>query len=277
MIKDIVVQMDATPAASRRLDLALCLAERSEAHVVGLYVDSFEQMLMYSDIYAVASLMEVVAAEAARDAGASRARFDQAVAGRAVTTEWREVKGLTDRKLAEHGRYADLIVLGQNDPDEPSTGSAARVPEQVPLSSGKPCLIVPYKPCPPSFGEHVLVCWDGSREASRAVADALPLLRAAKQVTVAQIKAATGDPFAGGLDLAAFSTHLARHGIKLQVRTEAAEGRTVAQALLSMAQSLGADLMVMGAYGHTRLRELVMGGVTRDILVQMTVPVLMSH
>jgi nucleotide-binding universal stress UspA family protein len=276
MIKDILVQMDASPAASRRLDLALMLAERTEAHVVGLHVDSFEQMVMYPDIYA-SQLMELMAAEAARAVAGARTRFDQAIAGRAITTEWRAVKGLVDRKLAEHARYADLVVLGQNDPDEAKTASAARVAELVPLTSGKPCLVVPYTKGPSGFGDNILVAWDGSREASRAVADAMPLLRAAKQVTVAQIQAAPGDPFAGGLDLNAFSAHLARHGIALETRTEATEGRSVAQALLSLAASFSADLIVMGAYGHTRLRELILGGVTQEVLARMTIPVLMSH
>jgi|HubBroStandDraft_1064217.scaffolds.fasta_scaffold00058_34 nucleotide-binding universal stress UspA family protein len=277
MIKDILVHVDATPAAGRRLDLALSLAERTEAHVVGLYVDSFEQMLMYSDVYAVASLMEVVAEEAAREGAAAEARFQEEIAGRAVTTEWRAVKGLTDRKIAEHARYADLVVVGQNDPEEPATGSAARVPEVVPLTSGKPCLVVPHAQGPAGFGDKILVAWDGSREASRAVADAMPLLRAAGRVTIAQIKAPTGDPFASSLDLTAFAAHLARHGIDLETRTEAAEGRSVAQSLLALAGELSADLIVMGAYGHARLRELILGGVTSEILTRMTLPVLMSH
>lgn len=277
MIKDILVHMDASAAGSRRLDLALMLAERTEAHVVGLYVDSIEQVLAYSDVFATNNLVEMVAAEAAKDAAAAHGRFDQAVAGRAVTTEWREVKGLADRKLAEHARYADLAVLGQNDPTAFATGPVARIPGQVPLASGKPCLIVPHSEGPAAFGGHILVAWDGSREASRAVADAMPLLRAARCVTVAQIQAATGDPFAGALDLTAFSAHLARHGIELQTRVEPTGIRSVAEALLALARAVSADLIVMGAYGHTRLRELILGGVTREILAKMTMPVLMSH
>ncbi|MGB8840776.1 MAG: universal stress protein [Aliidongia sp.] len=277
MIKDILVHVDATPAASLRLDLALMLAERTEAHVIGLYVDSFEQMLMYSDVYAVASLLDVVAEEAARDAAAARIRFDQAIAGRAITTEWRAVKGLTDRKIVEHVRYADLSVIGQNDPEAPTTGSLARVPDHVPLASGRPCLIVPHTPSPARFGDNILVAWNGSREAARAAGDAMPLLRAARQVTVVQVQGAVGDPFANNLDLLAFCAHLARHGIAVETRVEATDGRTAAEALLALGSEIAADLLVMGAYGHTRLRELVLGGVTRAILAQMTIPVLMSH
>ncbi|MEA2756193.1 MAG: hypothetical protein QOJ54_2482, partial [Aliidongia sp.] len=164
-----------------------------------------------------------------------------------------------------------------NDPESPTTGSAARVPDHVPLASGRPCLLVPHDVGPARFGSNILIAWNGSREAARATADAMPLLRAAQQVTVVQIQGAVGDPFASNLDLLAFCAHLARHEIAIETRIEATDGRSVAQALLSLGTEIGADLLVMGAYGHTRLRELVLGGVTREILVGMTMPVLMSH
>jgi nucleotide-binding universal stress UspA family protein len=276
MIKDILVHVDALPAASRRLDLALMLAERTEAHIVGLYVDSFEQMLLYSDVYAVASLLDIVAEEAARTAEAARARFDQAVAGRAVTTEWRAVKGLTDRKIAEHARYADLTVLGQNDPDNLASGSAARAAEHVPLISGKPCLIVPHADGPVGFGENILIAWNGSREALRAVHDALPLLKSASKVVIFSFSSRKDAGLRGSAEMLA--DHLSRHEVDSLISDWTNTGdMSAVEALFASLDTQDSDLLVAGAFGHSRTFEALFGGVSLELLRQPTLPILMSH
>ena len=178
--------------------------------------------------------------------------------------------------VATNARYADLAILGQHDPDDAASGPRY-LPEEVMLGCGRPVLIVPYIGPAATFGERVIVAWDASREAARAVNDALPLLRRAKQVGVVSVNPRPW-PFAHGEEPGAdIGLHLARHGVKVEVQR--IEGRDIdtANAILSHVADQSADLLVMGGYGHSRLRELVLGGVTRTILTEMTVPVLMSH
>ena len=178
--------------------------------------------------------------------------------------------------LATNPRYADLVILGQLDPDDPVTGPRY-LPEQVILGCGRPALVIPYIGAAASIGERVVIAWDASREAARAVNDALPLLERARAVRVVTINPRQG-PFGHGEEPAPdIGLHLARHDIKTEVERVVSRDIDVANTILSQLANEGADLLVMGAYGHSRLREYVLGGVTRTILAEMTVPVLMSH
>jgi nucleotide-binding universal stress UspA family protein len=174
-------------------------------------------------------------------------------------------------------RCADLAIMGQPDPEDDQAGFGRRLAENVALSSGGPVLLVPYATARAQPGANVLVAWDGGREAARAVRDALPLLGGAKRVTVVSAgvrRTAVDDMQRSHERLAAY---LAANAVEAQFkRLEVAKHET-GEAVLSQAADLGADLIVMGAYGHARVRELVLGGVTRTMLESMTVPVLMSH
>ena len=176
--------------------------------------------------------------------------------------------------VALHARYADLVVLGQ--PDSENGGEVdAQVPEDVVLSAGRPALVVPYIGAGEEIGKRVLIAWDGGREAARAVNDALPLLEKAEFVAVLVVNPSQGahgeEP---GADIA---LHLARHGIAVEAQHIEVRDLSTGNALLSRLADEAIDLLVMGAYGHSRLREMVLGGVTREVFQQMTVPVLMSH
>ena len=176
--------------------------------------------------------------------------------------------------VALHARYADLVVLGQ--PDSENGGEVdAQVPEDVVLSAGRPALVVPYIGAGEEIGKRVLIAWDGGREAARAVNDALPLLENAEFVAVLVVNPSQGahgeEP---GADIA---LHLARHGIAVEAQHIEVRDLSTGNALLSRLADEAIDLLVMGAYGHSRLREMVLGGMTREVFQQMTVPVLMSH
>jgi nucleotide-binding universal stress UspA family protein len=175
------------------------------------------------------------------------------------------------------GRCADLIVAGQDDPEDPESYVGDFFPENLVLSSGRPVLLVPNATNARSTGERVLIAWDGGREATRAIHDSLPFLRGAKSATVLTVNGEHQGERARipGADIA---TVLARHGVRVEVADiETGPGAAVGEVLLSQVADSGADLLVMGGYGHARWRELVMGGATRTILRSMTVPVLMSH
>ncbi|HVJ54178.1 MAG TPA: universal stress protein [Aliidongia sp.] len=276
MLKDILVHVDGSDSTERRLEAATLLAERSEAHLVGLYVNSIEDTVPYRDLYAIKEVMQYIAEQNAVEQAAAEAIFRRATVGGAINAEWRVVQGLIDRTVVQHARTADLAVVGQNNPERPPIGTGANVPTMVPLSSGRPTLVVPYAGHIATIGKRVLVAWDGGREAARAVNDALPLLKTAERVTIVSVCGGTRVA-SGELPCADIAAHLARHDVNVDIRSEPRGDIQVADLLLSVASDLSADLLVMGAYGHSRMRELFLGGVTRAILDRMTLPVLMSH
>jgi nucleotide-binding universal stress UspA family protein len=174
-----------------------------------------------------------------------------------------------------HARYADLTVVGQGIDLKDAPHDLAFLPEELALGVGRPVLVVPRYGTFETFGERVLIAWNGSREATRAVHDALPLLTRATKVTVLSIDP---EPDSGArVPSADITLHLARHGVSAEADSTVALDMAVGDMLLSRAADLGANLLVMGAYGHSRVREMVLGGATRHILQHMTVPVLMSH
>ena len=171
-------------------------------------------------------------------------------------------------------RYADLVVAGQ--PEAEDEGELRGLADELTLSAGRPVLFVPYAGKFEKVGERVLVAWDGGREAARAVSDALPFLQRAKAVEVAVFDPERSSRH-GQEPGADIGLYLSRHGIKVQVARQSGAGFDVGAQILSRAADTSADLIVMGGYGHARVRELVLGGVTRSLLQAMTVPVLMSH
>jgi nucleotide-binding universal stress UspA family protein len=257
--KDLVVVVDNKPNAHERVRLAADLAERCDAHLAGLYVAL------------------IVKAEPAHKAERARELFEDVVGPRGLSTEWRATTGFPIDIASVHARYADLVIVGQIDPDDAQAPVNSPRPEDIALSSGRPVLVVPYVGNYPTLGQHVLIGWDASREATRAVNDAMPLLTAASLVTVLTIDALVGREEHGDVPGADIALYLARHGVKARVEHTVSGGIGAGNVLLSRAGDIGADLLVMGAYGHSRVRELVLGGATRTVLESMTLPAFMSH
>jgi nucleotide-binding universal stress UspA family protein len=177
--------------------------------------------------------------------------------------------------VIEHGRSADMIVTGQTDPDWESS-PLQDVAERLALESGRPVLVVPYVGRYPEIGRNVVIAWKAGRESARAVFDALPILKQAEQVQILEIDESGGRRNGAAVDNT-IAVALARHGLKPTVRTSIAGDISIGDEILSRLADMGADLLVMGAYGHSRMRELVFGGVTRHIVKHMTVPTLFSH
>jgi len=277
VFKDILVHVDSSDASARRLALAAQLAELSEAHLTGLHVKWLQENLYWADPYAAGYIIEAATQSANAEAVRAEEQFRVGVAAGALASEWRVVTGPLVRSVALHGGLADLIVVGQHDPDNEAGIESSGLAEQVVLASGRPCLIVPFAGSFPTLGERVLVAWNGSREAVRAVNDALPFLKRAAKVYVLSVSPGgaknPGDDEVP-TDIAA---HLARHGVTVEAQSDVAADISIGELLLSRIADLSVDLLVAGAYGHSRLRELVMGGVTRTLLEEMTVPILMSH
>jgi len=273
--KTITTQLSNPARAEVLLSVAGRLAERFEGHLIGL--DATPAFAFASPIVMPADVDAIVAADEARTAQV-RAIFETVAANRAFVPDWRELK-LTNTDLPgavlDHARASDIIVVSQSDPGWELSGMFD-FPERLVMESGRPVLVVPYAGAYGEVGKRVTIAWSGKRESARAVFDALPLLKTAEAVTLLCVSSG-GDGGQGELPGTEIAAALARHGIKLTVQKSIAEDIGVADDVLSRLADSGADLLVMGAYGYSRLREMVFGGVTHHILKHMTVPTLMSH
>ena len=276
--KTLIVHLDAGERRTERLEIACMLAARFDAHLVGLFALA-PLPVPFAFAGTAGAVLEIESRWRDEAAALARQQFEAAAARHGVRgREWRESQVEPLRTMLLSARYADLVVLGQR--ESAATTAADRVPadfvEDTVLGAGRPALIIPYAGRFTRLGERVLLAWNGGREAARALADALPILQAARHVEVVAF-----DPRSGGADHgeqpgADIALYLARHGVKATAAQQHA-GIDVGEQILSRAADTDADLIVMGAYGRSRTRELVLGGATRTVLGSMTVPVLFSH
>ena len=274
--KDMLVHIDNSKACAARLKAAIDLARVYNAHLTALYI-----MPTYIiPVYAEAQLSPEIF-EAQREASQARAADAEALvkkiaAREDIAIEWRCVEGDWAGLFIQHTRYADLAIVGQTDSRDPEAAETGLL-EQVVLESGRPLLFIPYIGALQTIGKRVIVAWKTSREAVRAVNDALPLLVGADKVDVITVNPQAGEDADSDVPNADICLHLARHGVKAEAHRLRVTDVDVGNLLLSRAADEDADLIVMGAYGHSRFREMILGGATRHILAHMTVPVLMSH
>jgi len=274
--QDIIVHIDDGEAMPGRLSMALALAERFGAHLTGIYVDPGLALPTLIDVPISPGLVEALEDEHRERCERAEQQFKKSLEASTVSGTWRLAQGELANTLSRHARYADLVILGQEGADDQKV-VVGGLPDSVVLGCGRPALLVPYVGATTPPGKHVIVAWNGSREAARAVNDALPFLVAADAVDVMCVNPARSEEDDADLPGADLCLHLARHGVKAEAQELVASDLDVGDLLLSRAADRGADLIVMGAYGHARWREVVLGGVTRQLLDQMTVPVFMSH
>ena len=277
--KDLLVVVDHGRNCAARIDLGVQLARDFGAHLTGLYVGPapYVQPAVFAEF--PVEVIEMQASVAREAADKAKALFTERTerADFGLSSEWREGEGDVGEVASLHARYADLAIIGQADPEDIPLGGASDLPERLILGAGRPALVVPYAGRFTTVGTRVLLAWNASREATRAASDALPLLQRATQVTVLSVNPHGGSHGHGALPGADIALHLARHGVRAAASSVVTDEVGVDDMLLSQAADANADLIVMGAYGHSRLGELVLGGATRHLLRQITVPVFMSH
>lgn len=282
-LRNLLVNLDGTRACDKRVQAALALAHAHDAHLTGLYcVPEFPQNVWPHFLVHKAAEQREMEEQRARDA---LERFATAAAGAGVLYDTRTVHSPFDEigeEVATHARYADMVIVGQVDPDDPPRGGEHLI-EEVALRAGRPVLVIPYIGPPTTrtgetaFGRTVTVAWDAGREAARAVHDALPLLERADHADIVCINPAKHGGRHGDDPGADIALHLSRHGIDVTAHALEAQDIDPGSLLLSNIADRGSDMLVMGAWAHSRMREWVLGGVTRSVVEQMTVPVLMSH
>ena len=277
MVKDIVVNLTGGHPQDFAADYAISLAAAFGAHIAGVGF-IYEPVIPGSVLGGVPTdLIEVQREENSKAAKAAIGRFEAAAKTAGVSAEIRMLDASIAGAADLFGRIArrfDIAVVGQAQREQGA--SEELLIEGALFGSGRPVVVVPYVHKEPVKLDRMLVCWDGSRPAARAIADALPFLRCAKAIEIVVVSAERDK--SGEITGTNMRRHLARHGVEVEIkRITAGGGVDVPNAILSHAADTGAEFMVLGGYGHSRLREFILGGVTRSILGAMTVPVLMSH
>ena len=276
--KDLLVQIDDSPSCDARIKAAVDLAERFDAHLTALYLVPEIVLPVAAEGYIGADLYNSLEAQERERCDAALDRFRQAAEAKDIEYDTRTDRGtiaeFSDR-LEVHSRYADLLIVGQSDRADETT--AAPTPGEIALGASAPILVVPFIGSSDGFGKRAMIAWNASRESARAVREAMPFLEQADAVDVVTFRPREGRDAHGELPGADIALHLARHGIQVDVQRLDGKDIDVGNALLSHAADRGSDLLVMGCYGHSRLREWILGGATRTILSSMTLPVVMAH
>jgi len=298
-LRDILVCIDHTAAGDVRFQLALNLAQASKAHLTSVYAlreprslptppagvglpptvlgpvsPEGARAMEGQPISAAAPVVDVL--REAERAETVEERFREELQARGLDGEWRILDHTGVAEVIELAETADLAILGQY-PGDDTNGVTWLRPDHVVTASGRPVLVVPYAGTFARVGTRVLVAWDGTREANRALHDALPLIGSAEAVTVMHVGTHEADLDRARPRLERVVRHLQRHGVKAKPEQTLRGGIAISDVLLSRTADLGADMIVAGAYHHSHLREALLGGVSRDLLDHMTVPVLMSH
>ena len=272
-IKTILLHMANDDRHAARLEVAVGLARRFSAFVEVLYVAT--PVSMPAAVTGRAASYGYIA-EATAIAHERAEQIEQEVRQglKDCSYSWSVVEGDHVELLARRAAYADLAIVTQSHGDSLDDRVMLHVPDRLPLETPCPTLVVPHDFAPQTvIGRHVVIAWKNTRESGRAVRNAMPFLKAAEKVTVVTIDP-PGQSLDGGRDLMVW---LERHGVRSQHQANIFQDGDVGELLLDSCRDLGGDLLVMGSYGHSRLREIILGGATRTVLAKLEVPVLMSH
>lgn len=273
----ILVHLDRNAQALQRLEVAGRLAAANECPLVGMYAGFIPDPAWF---YLMEGAQQYVAENLARHRQVKedvRAQFLAATRALPVPTEWRAAERESVTMVLREAREAGLVVAGQYDAENVEGPVARQLLESLLLETGRPTLVVPCAGSFPTVGTRVIVAWNGSREATRALHDALPLMAGA-QARILCAQTAAKEARADATPVGHAARVLERHGVAVDIEHgPGGADLTIGELILSRAADFNADLIVMGAYGHGRMRELVLGGVTRTLLNSMTVPVLFSR
>jgi len=289
-LKDLLVCIDPTSAGDARLKLAFNSARANQAHLMGAYVlpepdgaphgpSGFGGVPGMTDPAGPpspgAAVSEVLHEAELADRVEQRFKDELRIAG--IEGGWRTLPDGDPAEFNELAKSVDLTIMGQRPPGSRADGAARFRPDDVVMAAGRPVLVVPYAGTYETVGKRILAAWDGTREANRAVNDALPLLADAQSVTVMYVGANEHELEERLPALERIAGHLRRHGVNAVPEETTRSGLAISDILLSRAADLAADLIVTGGYHHSQWREALIGGVSRELLEHMTVPLLMSH
>jgi len=276
--KNILIHLDHSSGCANRLEIAFGLARKFDAQVTGLFVVPNYIVPSYVEAQISVDLITDVTEKAMAKASETLAGYQKQAEDAGVDMQGHVIEGQLIPILREHSKYADLLVLGQDHPDDPDNASYG-LADALLFEGGCACLMVPHSGKLATPGERVLLTWNATRESARALREAMPLLSSAETVVVL-----SSEPNDGDDDLARGHPHarelerfLRSHGIESVSSGISDPDLNTTDAIIGQAVEMNADLIVMGAYGHARLREIILGGVTRDLLKQSQLPLLLAH
>ena len=283
-LKDLLVYVDQSDRAHERLRLAADLARRHQSRLTAIFVRELNQLQMHDRSVSELGLGSANAIDATnqriRDSMSEKAdrlhaELQNMQNQYGLEVEWRCLDGVSSTLVPQHARFADLCVLSQ-DIAAPANATGYTFSEQLLFVAGRPVVFIPAEGSFDTLGRHVLVAWNSSRASARAVNDALPLIERAERVSVLAVNPAAFADRYRALPPQQMVEHLKRHGANVEgiwLNTTA----SIADTILGEAQKVNADLVVAGAFGQPRIWEKLLGGVTRDLLARMNLPVLMSY
>ena len=276
--KNILLHLDHSSGCKNRLETAFALAKKYDALITGLFVVPDYVVPSYVEAQISVDLITDVTEKALARARETLTDYEKMADDAGARMEAHVLEGQVIPILREHTKYADLLMLGQDQPDDPDNASYG-LADALLFEGACPCMVVPHSGKLAVPGKRVLLTWNASRESARALREAMPILSGAEDVVVlssepddADVEIARGHPHAD--ELARF---LESHGIESVSSGIADLDVSTSDAILGQAAEMNADLIVMGAYGHARLREIILGGVTRDLLKQSPVPLFLAH
>ena len=275
-MKDLMVVVDDSTFAESTFDYAVAIAEAYEAHLAVLYPVPVLPPAVYMGIEYSTEWLAAISENLEQNETVAKEKYMKRAASAGIEIEWRSQEGDPSIVVTEQSRYVDLTIVTQSMQDV-DDNPPRNISGHFLLESGRPALIVPHIGADPGLPKNILVAWDNSRTSTRALNDAMPLLSSAENVQLFTINSSEKTRETEETSAIDISKHLARHDVNVETRVLIATEIDPADLLLSHVSDMGNDLVVMGAYGHSRFRELVLGGMTREILHAMTVPVFMSH
>jgi len=285
-LRDLLVYVDQSKHASERLRLAADLARRHQSRLTALYIRELSPAQRHEESIAelgqgsaeaIIHTNRKIRKSIEEAAERLRSALQDVEREHGLEVEWRCLDGIATTLVPQHARFADLCIVSQDTPAV-ATATGYSLSEQLLFVTGRPVVFVPPQESFSSLGRHLLVAWNSSRASTRAVNDALPLIERAEKVTLLAINPAEFAERYGALPPEQMVVHLRRHGAAVEgIWLDNIPPGAIADAVLGEAHKVGGDLIVAGAFGHPRLWEKMMGGVTRDLLARMNLPILMSY
>lgn len=278
MLGRIAIHLGNDGSCTRRIDAGLLLAKEHGATVVGVYPTDGVSGHYYDETIIPQDVRKVLRSRREEFRESVRKQFLERAQAAGITAEWRSPRGEADEVLALHARYCDLLIMSKAENLDSVTAIIPNLPEAVVMAAGRPVLMIPTAGQVTSIGRRVLYCWDQRREAARAFNDATPFLKRCEELVVLEVdrdEQRFGENDLRNEDFANYCTSIGYPAPKHMLKTS--ENIGVGNVILNTASDAGSDLIVMGAYGHSRMRQWVMGGASRTLLSSMTVPVLLSH
>lgn len=282
MLRRIAVHLDQGANAMSRFDLALSLASEFKAEVQCIYAgympSGYWPGYAYGDYLMMADVLEGLQRTARAERDKANVHFMPEAARKGVKASWFSAESAPAEELSAHARLSDLLIIGQESQEHPKAVSGYGFAEHVVFSVGRPVLVLPPGHGREAIGQRILLCWDGSREAARALADAAPFLEVAGEMMTLTVREETGilRPLAPPADELKAYCHAHSYALSKSIHRDRQQQR-IGDVILRVSAEEEVDLIVMGAYGHSRLREWVLGGATQTLLRASPVPVLFSH